>query len=65
MTEKELFQAIQEKKNKIEELFDPTTFVLNPEVVKLEKEIEQLQSQCQHIFTKTGECEICGIVKNK
>ena len=65
MTNIELFQAVQDRKERIEELFDPTTFVLNPEVVRLEKEIEQLQSQCQHEFNEVGECEICGIVKNK
>lgn len=63
MTNSELFQAITQKRKRIEDLFDPTTFVLNPEIAKLEQEIQELQSQCKHDFTKAGECKICGIVK--
>lgn len=65
MTNLELFQAVKSRKEKIEDLFDPTTFVLNPEIVKLEQEIHELQSQCQHDFTDSNECKICGIVKHK
>ena len=65
MTNQELHQAIKNKQQEIEELFDPTTFVLNPKIERLEKEIEQLQSQCRHDFSDTDKCKICGIVQNK
>lgn len=65
MTNLELFQAIQCRKDKIKNLFDPTTFVLNREIVKLEQEIRELQSQCPHDFSDSEECKICGIVKHK
>jgi hypothetical protein len=55
----DVFNLITEKKQKIEELFDPTSFVLNPEVVKLEKEIEELQTKCEHNYAD-GVCEYCG-----
>lgn len=55
----DVFNLITEKKQKIEELFDPTSFVLNPEVVKLEKEIEELQTKCEHNYVD-GVCEYCG-----
>jgi hypothetical protein len=55
----EIFNLITEKKSKIEDLFDPTSFVLNPEVVKLEKEIEELQTECEHNYVE-GVCEYCG-----
>ena len=55
----DVFNLITEKKQKIEELFDPTSFVLNPEVVKLEKEIEKLQTKCEHNYVD-GVCEYCG-----
>ena len=42
MTSVEIFHLVREKKQKIEDIFDPTSFVLNPEVVKLEEEIRYL-----------------------
>lgn len=65
MTNQELHQAIKNKQQEIEELFDPTIFVLNPKIERLEKEIEQLQSQCHHDFSDADKCKICGIVQNK
>lgn len=55
----EIFSLVTSKRKKIEELTDFTTFVLNPEVVKLEKEIDELQSRCKHEFEK-GACKYCG-----
>ena len=56
MTNVEIFHLVREKKQKIEDIFDPTSFVLNPEVVKLEEEISELQTQCEHDF-------VCGVGK--
>ena len=36
MTGLEIFSLVEEKKKKIEDLIDPTTFVLNHEVVELQ-----------------------------
>jgi hypothetical protein len=60
MTEIEIFALVSEKKKKIEELFDPTSFVLNKEIVKLQEEINSLQDKCQHKFNKDHICEYCG-----
>ena len=43
-----------------ERLMDPTTFVLNPRIVAINKEIEELQSKCQHHFVG-GLCEFCDL----
>lgn len=43
-----------------ERLMDPTTFVLNPRIVAINKEIEELQSKCQHHFVE-GMCEFCDL----
>ena len=37
---------------------DPTTFVLNPRIGEINKEIKELQAQCQHNFVN-GVCEFC------
>ena len=58
MTHQEVFTKITENKKRIEELVDVTTFVLNPEVARLEREIEELQSTCNHCFIE-GVCIHC------
>ena len=55
----EIFSLITAKKQRLEELIDPTSFVLNPEVEKLQKEIAALQEKCPHEYV--GEvCKHCG-----
>lgn len=44
---------------KIEELLDPSTFVLKPEVEQLLKKNEQLRKECPHVY-QNGECIYCG-----
>jgi hypothetical protein len=58
MTNQELFTAVMTRKKKLEDIFDPTTFVLNPGVAQLEKEIEDLQAICTHCFIE-GVCIHC------
>ena len=59
MTGLEIFTAISEKKKEIENIYDPTTFVLNPKVQELEKEISDLQNKCPHNYIGKV-CEFCG-----
>lgn len=59
MTGLEIFSLVEEKKKKIEDLIDPTTFVLNREVVELQTEIYQLQKQCPHEY-ENHVCKYCG-----
>ena len=40
MTGNEIFNLVETKKQEIEDLFDPTTFVLNPKIQELEKLIK-------------------------
>ena len=55
---KEIKKRIDELSLEIESLMDPTTFVLNPRIGELDKEIRALQSQCNHNFVN-GVCEFC------
>ena len=52
---KEKIDALNQE---IEQLMDPTTFVLNPRIQEIDKEIKMLQHQCRHSFVN-GICEFC------
>lgn len=60
MTGSEIFTLVSKKKQQIEDLIDPTVFVFNPEVEKLQTEIKMLQIKCQHEFEK-GVCKYCEL----
>ena len=55
----EIFSLVTKKRQRIEELFDPTTFVLNKEVAALQQDIAELQKECPHKYNE-GVCEYCG-----
>lgn len=59
MTGLEIFSLVTVKRALLEDLIDPTSFVLNPEVENIRKEIEKLQKDCPHEFVN-GECKYCG-----
>lgn len=59
MTGLEIQTLIQEKQHKIEELSDPTVFVLNKDIVVLQDEIASLQAVCTHDFVNHV-CQYCG-----
>ena len=52
---KERIDALNQE---IEQLMDPTTFVLNPRIQEIDKEIRALQTECKHNFVN-GICEFC------
>lgn len=52
---KERIDALNQE---IEQLMDPTTFVLNPRISEIDKEIRALQAECEHNFVN-GICEFC------
>ena len=54
----EIKKKIDELSLEVEQLMDPTTFVLNPRISEIDKEIKALQAQCQHNFVD-GVCEFC------
>lgn len=58
MTGLEIFARVKSNKKKIEDLLDYSTFVLNPEIVRLEEENKALQSMCKHEFIQ-GTCKFC------
>lgn len=58
MTGSEIFEKISQKRKEIEDIIDPTTFVLNPRIKELEQEIDELQSICKHCFVE-GVCIHC------
>lgn len=55
---KEIKMKIDALNQEIEQLMDPTTFVLNPRIKEIDKEIKMLQNQCRHNFVD-GVCEFC------
>ena len=59
MDKKELRDKILYNNKKIEELLDPSVFILQPEVQQLMEDNEYLRSICQHEF-ENGVCTICG-----
>ena len=50
MTGQEIEKLITFNNKKIEELLDPSTFVLKPEVEQLIAENKRLREQCPHVF---------------
>ena len=54
----EIKRKIDELSLEAEKLMDPTTFVLNPRIGEIDKEITELQAKCQHNFVN-GVCEFC------
>ena len=55
---KEIRMKIDALNEEIEQLMDPTTFVLNPRIHEIDKEIRALQAECKHNFVN-GVCEFC------
>lgn len=58
MTNFEIKEKIDANNRKIEELLNPSQFVLNNTVKKLLAENDALQAQCQHEFVD-GFCIYC------
>ena len=55
---KNIKERIDALNQEIEQLMDPTTFVLNPRIHEIDKEIRALQAECEHNFVN-GVCEFC------
>jgi hypothetical protein len=55
---KEIKAQIDELRWQLEEATVPGMFTLNPEVVRINKEIETLQNKCNHHYVE-GQCEFC------
>lgn len=55
----EIFTLVTAKTKQLEDLIDPTSFVLNPEAQKLQEEIYELQTKCPHEYIE-GICKYCG-----
>ena len=60
---KEIKRQIDELNEKVENIVDPTSFILNPTVVDLMWKISKLQEQCEHHFIE-GVCEYCYMEEN-
>lgn len=59
MTDIQRRTRIDELNKQIEGLLTPNIFVLNNTVLQLQKEIDQLQQDCNHHYVE-GFCEICN-----
>ena len=63
MTGLEIYAKVQILEAEIEELFDSSTFVLNPQITELENKIKELQEQCEHEYLH-GVCKFCRKEEN-
>lgn len=59
MSGEEIREKVLFNNQRIQELLDPSVFILQPEVQELLEENEELQAQCPHIFQE-GKCIYCG-----
>lgn len=59
MTKEEIKAKVLYNNNKIQELLDPSVFILQPEVQMLMEDNEYLKTICPHEFVN-GVCTICG-----
>lgn len=60
MTNTEIFTRVTNACEELDKLLsEMDAFTFNPRVAELEKEIEDLQSKCEHSF-HDGVCEYCG-----
>ena len=64
MTGQEIEKLITFNNKKIEELLDPSTFVLKPEVEQLIAVNKRLREQCPHVF-EHGVCVFCGTTEKE
>ena len=62
MTRDEIYNKVLFNQARINMLLDPSIFILQPEIQKLEEEIAELQSMCEQEF-EYGVCVICGKVE--
>lgn len=58
MTNFEISKEVNERINRIKDLVNPETFVLNREVMRLKSEIKEFQKKCRHEFVD-GRCKYC------
>jgi hypothetical protein len=59
MESSQIKKKIDENNRKIEQIFNPATFILNEEIQTLLKENEALRAECAHEFDKNGICIFC------
>lgn len=67
MTNEEIFEEIESRKQKIRNILsDNPNFELNTDIVRYRKEINELRKQCSHVNTnhermvRGGRCIYCG-----
>lgn len=53
-------EEIRKRQLRIQEIYDPTSFVVNDEIIKLQKEIYALSQECTHDVLKDNRCIFCG-----
>lgn len=60
MKGKEIRKEINFRQEVIKKLLDSNRFILNQDIVKMSKEIEELRKKCDHKFDENGICVYCG-----
>ena len=63
MTGEQIKERITFNNKKIDEILDPSIFILQPEVQKYLKANEYLRNICKHSF-KDGVCIYCGVASD-
>lgn len=60
----EIKEKIEKLNEELESKMRFDTFTLNPDVVKIQKEIVKLQKQCKHEFNQAERvCIYCGVMR--
>lgn len=67
MTNEEIYEAIESRKQKIRDILsDSYNFELNTDIVRYRKEINELRKECSHVnsnfekMIRSGRCIYCG-----
>lgn len=58
MSPNEIKQAVERLEKEMEEVLDPSTFVLSARAIEIQEEITKIQNECVHKY-KDGECIYC------
>lgn len=57
---KEIRQKVNDCYKRMNAVLDPSTFGFQPNMLKIQDEINELQSKCKHHFVN-GKCEYCDL----
>ena len=57
--QKDTYKRVHDLEHEIMQVIDPAVFVLNQDFIRLQTELDQVRSECDHIW-ENGRCTVCG-----